>query len=124
MGWKIYFVLLTLFSTLQALGFVLARLATPGAPFDLVSGIFNIGILILGPLVTYLYAFKKNLLSSEIWKGTFVFIAVGVTYALYFLFFVMPHRLPGHHVPLLLFVLHLGYVPLLVANYRLAWRGK
>lgn len=122
MGWIIYFVLLSLFSALQVIGFVMMRRAFPDAPFDVVSGIFNIGILVLGPLAAFVHAFKKKFLSPTIWKGIFAFIVAGIVYALYFILFVMQHRVSGYQIPWPGLALYLVYVPLLIANYRLAWK--
>lgn len=120
MGWIFYFGLLSLFSALQVIGFVMMRMAFPDAPFDVVSGIFNIGILVLGPLAAFVHAFKKKFLSPTIWKGVFAFIVAGIVYALYFLLFVMRQRMPGYQIPWPALALYLIYIPLLIANYRLS----
>ncbi|MES2670189.1 MAG: hypothetical protein V4673_07185 [Pseudomonadota bacterium] len=119
---KLYFILFVIFSSLQITGFVIARLAYPDAPFDIASGIFNIGIIVLGTAVIFLRAFNKTSWSAGIRKAVFAFLAAAVIYAIYFSVVVGRSHSASGHIPWLLVGLHLFYVPMLFASFRYAWR--
>jgi len=118
MLWKVYFVILVIICPLQILGFIQSRLTFPDAPLDLLSAFFNIGILIIGPVITFLYSFQKRLFTQRMWLYSFWFVLVGNLYAIYFLIFPFASQNPNIGIPWFLVLLQLIYVPLLIANHR------
>jgi hypothetical protein len=117
---KTYCIVFLIFSLLQAAGFVFARIMFPDSPFDIPSGIFNIGIMVIGSLVLYFYAFNKNPWGKTTRQGAFAFLSAGVVYAVYYLVVIFPNNHAGASVPWLLVLLNAFYIPLLVSSYRYA----
>lgn len=119
---KLYFILFVILSALQITGFVMVRLEYPGAPFDMVSGIFNLGIIVFYTAAIFLRAFNKTFWSLGIRKTVFVFLVGAVIHAIYSFVLVAIDNSENGYILWPLVALHLFYVPMLFASFRYAWR--